>query len=112
MASGVNFAGHFVIATWGCGAGCAMSSIVDAKTGQVYFPDEIRDNSSMHANTVDNEKFPLIYQKDSNLLIVLGSPDEGNDHKKDGISYYRWTGKKLELVRFIKNEKQDCDDGE
>jgi len=35
---GPNFAGHFTIVTWGCGAGCVQFAIVDAKTGLVYSP--------------------------------------------------------------------------
>lgn len=34
MAEGVNFAGHYVIATWGCGTGCIGGHIVDARTGR------------------------------------------------------------------------------
>src|SRR5713226_1165513 len=35
---GPNFAGHYTIVTWGCGAGCVQFAIVDAKTGAVYSP--------------------------------------------------------------------------
>ncbi len=36
--SGVNFAGHYVVATWGCGTGCAQFAIIDALTGSVIEP--------------------------------------------------------------------------
>ncbi|HEY2930861.1 MAG TPA: hypothetical protein VGK99_03875 [Acidobacteriota bacterium] len=35
---GPNFAGHYFVITWGCGAGCARMAIVDALTGTVYPP--------------------------------------------------------------------------
>ncbi len=35
MAAGVNFAGHYVVATWGCGTECMGGQIVDARTGRV-----------------------------------------------------------------------------
>src|SRR6267154_1361052 len=36
-AKGVNFAGHYVAATWGCGADCLSLAIIDALTGHVCF---------------------------------------------------------------------------
>lgn len=35
-ATGPNFAGRFTIVTWGCGAGCQLSAVVDGRTGRVY----------------------------------------------------------------------------
>src|ERR1700754_1179935 len=35
--NGVNFAGHYVAATWGCGSACWSFAIIDARTGQVHF---------------------------------------------------------------------------
>src|ERR1700743_182434 len=35
---GPNFAGHYTVVTWGCGADCASFAIVDALTGKVFDP--------------------------------------------------------------------------
>jgi hypothetical protein len=35
---GPNFAGHYVIVRWGCGAGCRRMAVVDARSGQTYAP--------------------------------------------------------------------------
>ena len=35
-AKGPNFAGHFTVAEWGCGAGCVSVAIIDAATGSIY----------------------------------------------------------------------------
>jgi hypothetical protein len=35
-ATGLNFAGHYCFAYWGCGSPCQMSAIIDLKTGIVY----------------------------------------------------------------------------
>src|SRR4051794_32440108 len=35
-AHGVNFAGHYTIADWGCGAGCVSIAVIDARDGTVY----------------------------------------------------------------------------
>jgi hypothetical protein len=31
-----NFAGHFIVATWGCGTECVEGVIIDARTGRVF----------------------------------------------------------------------------
>jgi hypothetical protein len=33
-----NFAGRYVVISWGCGSQCVLMAIVDAKTGIVYDP--------------------------------------------------------------------------
>ena len=40
-AQGPDFAGHYRIATWGCGSSCAAFAIVDSESGRVYFPPRI-----------------------------------------------------------------------
>src|SRR4051794_26520256 len=32
-----NFAGHYILTSWGCGAECVMGAVIDAKTGRVYW---------------------------------------------------------------------------
>src|SRR5580765_4664616 len=39
---GINFAGHYTIAVMGCGTGCSITAIVDARTGNAYFPLALR----------------------------------------------------------------------
>jgi hypothetical protein len=31
-----NFAGHFIVTTWGCGTECVMGAVIDASTGRVF----------------------------------------------------------------------------
>jgi len=33
----VNFAGHYIVARWGCGTDCVAGAVIDALTGQVTF---------------------------------------------------------------------------
>ena len=35
--AGPNFAGHYTIVTWGCGTNCQQLTIVDSRSGRVYF---------------------------------------------------------------------------
>src|SRR5262244_2754969 len=41
LKEGVNFAGHYVVAGWGCGTGCVSGAIIDARTGSVFWPTEL-----------------------------------------------------------------------
>jgi hypothetical protein len=34
-AEGPNFAGHYTVVTWGCGTGCEIAAVVDARTGRL-----------------------------------------------------------------------------
>ena len=43
---GVNFAGHYILATWGCGTNCGDSAIINARNGRVYFPRELEGTGS------------------------------------------------------------------
>lgn len=65
-----NFAGHYSLATWGCGASCVMAVAMDDKTGKtVWLPFTV---CCWNENILD----PLEYRRDSRLLIVHGSRNE------------------------------------
>jgi len=77
----VNFSGHYILATWGCGASCVMGAVIDAKTGVVtWLPFTV----CCWALEITE---PLEFRRDSHLLIVHGSLDEkgaGNEiHRYD-----------------------------
>jgi hypothetical protein len=80
----VNFAGHYVLATWGCGAGCVMAAAIDKKTGRVTsLPFTVSDWP------LDVTE-PLSYRADSCILVVRGSRNESAAH---GTYYYGFDGK-------------------
>jgi hypothetical protein len=95
-----NFAGHFIFAHWGCGAGCLMSKIIDARTGKVFHPDgvEILANYNVHASFWDTGGL-LRYRPDSRLFILIGAPNE--DGTRRGISFFVWTGARMKLLRHV-----------
>src|SRR5579859_4651762 len=85
LAQGPNFAGHYVIAAWGCGASCTMFGIIDAKTGTVFFDPDLRDVSGDQVGDDPKDDPPfwsLRFRQDSRLLIVLGAPNE--DESREG----------------------------
>lgn len=88
--AGINFAGKYSIAEWGCGTGCQDGVIVDADTGRVY--------RLPHPMTSGHEA-----RKGSRLLVqnplTVGS-GWMNDWFK--IHYWEWTGKDFKLLGVYK----------
>jgi len=93
----VDFAGHFVLAGWGCGSSCACFAIIDVHTGRVFHP---KGFTVVDATNVHTDLKPLNYRKDSSLLVLIGSPEERTQDR--GIYYLRWKDDHFETVRFIK----------
>lgn len=104
-AEGPNFAGHYRIATWGCGAGCLQFAVSDVKTGDVYFPPEVETVMVL----LDQDGDPLQYQIESRLLVVLGHKEKSNWRSaEEGKFFYEWKNNRLMLVRKVKRvRKQD-----
>ena len=74
-----DFAGHYILATVGCGASCVQAAAIDAKDGTVVWlpvticcwPMDITE--------------PLEYKPDSRLLIVHG---QRNEKGSSGTHFY------------------------
>ena len=76
---GPDFAGHYTVVVWGCGADSFSLAVADARDGKVYFPpfDCITlaggyDALSLEGKETDNP----VYRQDSNLLIFAGAEDK------------------------------------
>jgi len=102
LKGGVNFAGHYVVAGWGCGTGCISGAIIDARTGNVFWPTELGGVAVWYGkqNYADE---PVAYRKNSHLLVIFGIPGskEGQPDKASGKYYYEWTNNRLRLVKFV-----------
>lgn len=92
-AEGADFAGHYKIAIWGCGASCAAFAIVDLQSGHVYFPPEL---PYVTWTGYEGTNFGLQYRIDSGLLVLHGSPEED---PKMGTFYYVWQTNTLRLIQ-------------
>jgi hypothetical protein len=105
---GPNFAGHYTILGWGCGAGCVSLAIVDAKTGRVFHPENLQtvDNFNVDYDAFEPPDGRLVkYRLDSRLLVVIGGINE--DPARRGISYFVWEGEKLRRIRFAPKPLSD-----
>jgi hypothetical protein len=104
-----NFAGHYILATWGCGTGCTEIAVIDAVTGAVFHPMGARTNSiedvdaDVLVEVKDGERRgdfgALQYRADSRLLVLIGKPDGRPDQR--GISYFVWDDDRLARIRFV-----------
>jgi hypothetical protein len=109
--AGPNFAGHYTVVGWGCGAACTDIAIVDSLTGAVVFPP-FRELVHYGFDVADGEPepvfWPLRFRRDSSLLIVIGEIEQAGRHAR-GIRYYQWTGRTLRALKQIVTEKVKCD---
>lgn len=75
--SKVEFAGHYTVPLFGCGAGCSMFYIVDSISGQVYDGFEIEELPGAWLEKHMDDQPPRIqFLPSSRLLKINGCPDE------------------------------------
>lgn len=103
---GVNFAGAFVLTDWGCGASCQVGAIIDAKTGEVFFPNQLQ---GFWSQDWDGKPKAFGFKKNSSLLMFLGfEPGDYNDQRERyGYHIYRWTGRVLKKIKYIRQRLGD-----
>ncbi len=88
-----DFAGHYRIVGWGCGAPCIDWGMVDLKNGSVIMGGRYGDVDHMYV--ADKS---LIYRADSRLLVVIGAPNEKPERR--GYTYLLWTGRAFRQIAF------------
>jgi hypothetical protein len=64
----VNFAGHYILTTWGCGAECLGGAVIDARSGKVTFLP--------YSVCCWGEGEPFYYRRDSRLIVFSGVLNE------------------------------------
>lgn len=118
---GVNFAGRYIVASWGCGTNCSQGAIIDSSNGKVFFPGELAGITNGFcevpevSDPVDSPKMaddmesPILYRADSRLLVLKGYKG-GDFNKKDGacgIYYLEWTGTEFKQVGFEAGKRSE-----
>lgn len=87
----VNFAGHYVLSSFGCGASCVMSFALDKKSGEVaWLPFTVCCWDDVKADAE-----PISYKKDSRLLVITGSRNE----QGKGVYYYKLKNTEFVLIQ-------------
>ena len=86
-----NFAGHYTLATWGCGASCVTTVAIDAESGRtVWLP------FTVCCWDVDIDE-PIKFKRDSRLVEIHGSRNESGG----GTYYYALNDGGFALVKAI-----------
>lgn len=94
-----NFAGHYVLLTWGCGSSCTTVAVVDAKNGNVYFPP---------IGSYCGVKYDL----KSNLLVVNPPEDVKSFAESSSLPngvytmYYKWRNNEFIEIKDEAQTKQ------
>jgi hypothetical protein len=102
---GVNFAGQYTLVAAGCGTGCSVTAMIDARTGRAYFPKELEGWTGIVGDYEFAEGEDVrTFRAGSRLLRAVGRPNIGRAreerHGPSGIYYYEWINRRLRLVRF------------
>src|SRR5471032_468706 len=82
-----NFAGHYILTTFGCGASCVMGAIIDATNGRVkWLPFTVC--------CWDGDAAPIDFRRDSALIVIRGMRNE----QGLGTFYYTYRQGRLQLI--------------
>jgi hypothetical protein len=91
-----DFAGHFILTAWGCGAECVMGAVIDANSGRVYwFPHTI----CCWPDDADGKFRPIEYQLGSRLVIFSGARNEKDGDQ--GTHYYEFRDGRFMHIRSV-----------
>ncbi|MGL4768397.1 MAG: hypothetical protein ACRCV6_10025 [Formosimonas sp.] len=98
----VNFAGHYVLWSYGCGTNCLVNSIVDVKTG-LEFPDEVPTLSSCHnEDWTQIADYDIVARPNSRLLVVIGAQiKRGDDNGQCLARYYQEKNGRLLHIKTV-----------
>lgn len=98
----IEFAGRYVVVTFGCGTTCMFGGWVDAATGEAFGLPGILDTFGPFGIET-----PLVYRADSRLVITLGAAR--SDETQPEANYYEWTGAKLKSIcaRILTNKEAE-----
>lgn len=96
----VNFAGHYRVATWGCGTDCRGFAIINKQTGAVYTLPGLVEV----AGVMGIEEDRLAFKADSRLFVITGIQNDSIE----GKFFYLWEKEKLRLLAKHPILKQDA----
>jgi hypothetical protein len=94
--SKVQFAGHYTVPVFGCGAGCVGFYIVDSISGKVYDGFTVADSLAWIMKPGNENTLRIEFHPNSRLFRVTGCPGETNCGFHD---YEMVDGAGLKLIR-------------
>ncbi|HEX4964048.1 MAG TPA: hypothetical protein VF173_24695 [Thermoanaerobaculia bacterium] len=91
-----NFAGHYILTSWGCGAECLMGAAIDAQTGRVYWWNF---TLCCWGADVDDKFNPIEFRPGSRLIVFSGLRNEKDGDA--GAHFYRFENGRFVHLRSI-----------
>lgn len=101
---GANFAGHYIVIVWGCGAACLRMAVSDAKTGTVYSPPLSAGGLALPLLMLPmsvGRSPDLEYRRDSRLMIVKATPSWDRPNAKSYTFYFLFQNNQWKLLRRV-----------
>lgn len=91
-----NYAGAYVIATWGCGTECLMGAAINTSNGRVTFLP-----ASICCVSLGGGEYTemIAFRPDSTLLVLTGVRNEAEGDR--GAHFYRIEGDRFVHVRDV-----------
>jgi hypothetical protein len=96
-----NFAGRYILTTWGCGTSCLMGAVIDAKTGKVHWWDF---SLCCWGYDIDENFQPIEIRLNSKLIVFSGARNE-----KDGdigAHFYKFENGRFVHIRSVLKANQ------
>jgi len=97
-----NFAGHYILAAWGCGAQCLMGAVIDAKTGKVFW---LPHTTCCWGSDVDERFEPMEFRMNSSLVVFSGLRNE--KERDDGAHFYKFEHGRFVHLKSVLKENQN-----
>lgn len=97
----VNFAGEYVLSTWGCGTSCATGVAVSARTGKVI---ELPGTVCCWKGGGNN----IIFRNGSRLLVLAGLINEQGRH---GAHFYELRNSEFFYIKTVEVDEQTANLG-
>jgi hypothetical protein len=105
---GANFAGSLIVIELGCGSPCKRMFIVNAATGDIYYPPisfsgvgtKSFDLPLLMIGNSYPENPEVQFRLDSNLMIIKATPSEAGRHPSYTY-YFLWNQSRWTLLRRL-----------
>ncbi|TGD93414.1 hypothetical protein [Methylobacterium nonmethylotrophicum] len=87
-----NFAGEFILTTWGCGTSCETVAVISARTGEVFYPPfRAMGGETLQEAAGEAPSVRIETRVDSRLLVLKGRRHD--DETADARHYYTFDGR-------------------
>jgi hypothetical protein len=100
-----NFAGRYVVTTWGCGTGCQLGAVVDLKTGRVHW---LPHRLCCWPYGEPPYPAPVAFRLDSRLIVLTGARGETETEDGDvGVHFYEFRGGRFRHLHKAEAEERN-----